>query len=197
MKNLIIITCIFLGISTGTLQAQENEVFETNKDIIRLYPQYFITTTFYAGYERILSSRHSLELDAGITSGTLQQEKHEGYMAELKWRIFFNSLMDFMSSNRQRGYMSTFINYQALTTSDSRPEPLEDKADYHIYAGGVTFGVQIFALANLNIDLYIGGGVQYSTSTNANQIYEPVLNFLEPAYNGPYPKAGFSVGLGL
>jgi hypothetical protein len=196
--------CLFL-LSVGiiySLQAQ------TPVNIIKIVPQSLPNNTLKISWEHSTKPKSSINISPFITLYDRKNEKIYGAGLDLAKKIYV-SKMDSLSPLKGF-YGAASISYAYYNTQyrkfdDSSsyggliyPAPLSTARKYneniHQIGADLYLGYQFPIKKVLYVDIYLGGGLRYSfSSQGSDSYYSTGIN--DYAYTGIIPKAGIKIGL--
>jgi hypothetical protein len=146
------------------------------------------------------------------------QHQHMGFGAELQYRKYIRPLQVRTSSGGKNHYRGSYVmlGMQASHHSEahqnvsySPPNPLTGEVtvssyDYKIDTGNgaitIALGVQQVFWNVILLDIFVGGGYQFSDPVYIGQFYEHWVaprGIREPSYQGLLPRIGVDIGIPL
>ncbi len=223
MKTLIV--CSLL-LSPLVGQSQDGS-FELKRNILKVAPQQFRVKSLKLGVEHLNSNRdrsYSLYV-------TLRKEKnnqgeyptgYDGLGGEFQYRAYLKPLKEYSNHNNKKYdqgiYLAGFIQGNGFSGDQFYPDSQYDQVTntysttvYHTHqrisnwATGVMIGLQHTFWKLLSVDVYAGGGVQWSDISQSGSLppyygfyyINPGYDYSEPGFQGILPKVGLQIGIGL
>lgn len=207
--------------------SQETDNFELKKNVLKIVPQQFRVKSLKLGVEHFNSTRNrSYSLYV-----TLRKEKNnqgeyptgfDGLGGEFQYRTYLKPLKEYTNHNNKKYdqgiYLGGFIQGHGFSGDQFYPDTQFDQvtntystAIYHTqqnvanWATGITIGLQHTFWKLLSIDVYAGGGIQWSDISQSGSLppyygfyyINPGYDYLEPGFQGILPKIGAQIGIGL
>jgi hypothetical protein len=209
-------------LAISALHAQEQDPL--TRTVVKLSPQHFIRNAFKGGVERF-NGTHSSSLAFFFTAQRQNTGEgffeygHNGLAGELQFRKYIGGLKQITSKNgkvHHRGvYGAGYLQAGSYSGQFSGVEVYIDPVTgartnqwgyrYRESVGnwgfGFTLGFQKTIWQALFLDVFAGGGMQFSDRiVTGNPQDAPFFNYIDiyhPAYNGILPKIGMTLGLGI
>jgi hypothetical protein len=216
MSRIVSILCVFFFAQTHAQEKinQDNFSSPISRTIFKISPQHFVDNTLKIGIERFNKAHSkSLEFSMGVRADNKSVYATEGFIGlagEFQYRLYVNPLRELTSQKNKKYsqgiYLAGFIQ-GASYSSDRVYQP--DQFTRVIYsehtgnwAGGFTIGWQRVFWNSLFLDIYCGGGMQWSDVIHMGSVpryayYDDSSEVLSPGYQGIIPKLGVKLGLGL
>jgi hypothetical protein len=220
MKRIVLI----FAWAAGTVTLYARPVDSLSRSVIKISPQHFISHQLKFGLERFnASSTRSLVLylNGALGNSSDNYYGYQGYTGiggEFQYRTYLSPLETHVSRKdrafRQGIYLAGFIqggryvgdfHVQAYTydpvTQSFTHNTYDYRDDVGNWACGFTFGLQRTFLQRLFVEVFLGGGIQFSDRILAGQVPRYVQygspGISDVAYKGVLPKAGIHIGVGL
>lgn len=228
MKKTFTALFLLLGVFFSA-NAQEGittkEAVSLPRNILKLPPLHFTRSTFTLRYERFNSS-FDRSLQFGIDLTTMESSwnnyREMGWGGDVEYRIYAGG---FKQRTTRKGqsygqgiYFAPYIKGEYFNTQEQywgegRQDPntgqwinSQGTVERKIMAftPGAVIGWQRSFWGVLHLDVYLGGGIQYTNEERSFTDGQPAgfLNFhysglWDRGYSGVVPRMGFNVGLGL
>lgn len=216
---ILLLTCVCL--SAGVAVAQESEVI--SRTIFKLSPQHFTESSLKGGIEHF-NKAHSVSVVVFITGRMEKNEDsyygdgYDGLAGELQLRRYISPMKAVTLKNNKvyhRGiYGAVYVQGGSYSGDFKREYSYYDLNgvmvnevyyDYedHIgnWGGGITIGYQQTLLQVIFVEVFVGGGLQFSDRITTGKLpATPDYSFYDykdPYYRGILPKIGFNIGIGL
>ncbi len=219
MKNFL--TLPFVLNCLSSFAQEETSIPRT---IFKLSPQHFLESTLKVGVERIGKSytrSYSLYLSARTDNFGHQNDMmgYNGIACEFQYRSYIMPLKEYLSKKnrtyKQGLYAAGFLQAGNFVTSGKTyvypyyptyppqfPNYINSYSrDIVNTSLGFTLGVQKVFWNVLFLDIYVGGGFQYSSTIHIGYQppdgYHEYYDMFDPGYKGIIPKMGLSLGMSL
>ena len=193
LKLILILSfsCLF---ASAQDQAVKQDAF---RNIFKISPLSFFSSTFQVSYERLTGSDKSLNFSAALTYKDSENEAVTGYRGEFQFRYFI--LQHETPRAKRKLYFAPFIfdQYTDVTEHGYYYYPYQGPGDYsykvNSFAAGVVGGVNWTFAKRFVMDIFVGGGVRTSNAKNINTYYynDGLMGY---AYKGIFPRVGFDLG---
>ena len=228
MKRIFIALALMLG-AVFSAQAQESakptETKALSRHILKLPPLHFTRSTFTLRYERLNAAMtRSLQFSIDLTTmeSSWNDYKEMGWGGDLEYRIYAGG---FKQGTTQKGqtygqgvYFAPYVKGEYFNTNETywgegRQDPntgqwingqgtVERKI--MAFTPGAVIGWQRSFWGVLHLDVYLGGGIRYTSEERNFTDGQPAgsLSFhysglWDRGYSGVAPRMGFNVGIGL
>jgi hypothetical protein len=217
-----ILTLAWTCFAAGIAVAQESETIP--RTIFKLSPQHFTENSLKGGIEHF-NKAHSVSFAVFITGRMEKNEEsfygdgYDGLAGELQLRRYISPMNAVALKNNKvyhRGiYGAVYVqggsysgdfrreyNYFDPNTGAMVNEVYYDYED-HIgnWGGGITIGYQQTLLQVIFVEVFVGGGLQFSDRITTGKLPATpdysFYNYKDPYYRGILPKIGFNIGIGL
>jgi hypothetical protein len=192
--------------SADPLPAENAEVPELPRAVLKLSPFHFFNDTFFFGTEIFNNSRNfSLNVDIGVRASKLDGDV-KGGIAEIGFRRYVRpfEVRHFRGNTYHQGiYYNIFLQAGRLTQTDKADSPSGVFMEYTLTATSITpgfyFGYQKTMLGVAFLDIYIGGGFKTIDNHFTPFVPEKIddASPFDPAYSGILPKIGIKLGIRL
>ena len=222
MKFLFFLAGIILPLF---LHGQDSDPVGPKRNVLKIAPQQFRVKSLKLGVEHFNASfTHSYSLYA-----TIRKEKdnqidnpvgYDGLGGEFHYRTYLKPLKSYATRNNktytQGIYLSGFIQghafsgdqyYQFREFDSNSGEIFTTEYRLHEsignWATGFTIGLQHVFWQILTVDVYVGGGIQWSDVISSGTLppnyffTSPTYDYEDPRFNGILPKVGAQIGIGL
>ena len=214
MKSKLKITCLFLiPLFFYNVNAQD---LKPARHIFKFSPLHFIKNTFQVGYEHLNAKLNrswnvSLGFAGNRGNGVIWNYDHKiydthffdielGFSVETQFRFYASGFSKNLNKHENRiqhgTYLAPFlkIEYCQLHGGTYTQYSAYRPAFFTLYPG-VLIGYQKVFFNKVSMDLFIGGGVRYTSLDNTVYYYNPQIN--SSIYEGVLPKLGLNIGIAL
>jgi len=220
LLSFVLIACCFSSL------AQSNEP-RASRSIFKLSPQHFAKNTLKIGFERFnkkmstsyvvfvsaVADDHSE--DAHMYGGN---DGYSGLAGEFQFRKYISPMTSYATKRGKNYFQGIYFagyvqggsysgdKFYSASWVDQAGNPqytaIQVEESIGNYGTGFTIGVQRTLWNILNIDLFVGGGLQLSDTIRFGSIPEEITRdgdetFDDPAYQGILPKIGLHIGVSL
>lgn len=167
------------------------------RNIIKINPLSFFSSTFQMSYERLIGSDKSLNFSAGLTYKDDDYESVSGYRGEFQFRYFV--LQRETTRAARKLYFAPFVFDQYTEVIErnynSYPYQALDEYRYKVnsFGAGVVMGVNWTFAKRFVLDAFVGGGVRTSNMNNVTNSYID-NGLMGYGYKGIFPRVGLDLG---
>ena len=207
------LACLLLALFSLSASAQNNDegpeikAQEPVKNIVKISPFHFASSTFLMRYERMFNEqKNSFMISAGLHSrenSWNQSSNSFGFEEELQFRVYVIEPSDMSAGARNffffKGlyagpYLFHRYREQDVSTWDwIAQENIISREQINEISGGVVLGAQIALGNRFFVDMWVGGGVKKSFGVTSQSFFPDIT---QPGFNGVHPKIGLDIGIG-
>jgi hypothetical protein len=225
LTGVCLLTGVAIAQESGTISRNGQDAgTPLSRTIFKLSPQHFTHNSLKAGIERF-NGNHSGSTAFFLTGmmnnnqNTFQGDGYNGMAGELQLRKYISPMKSRISKRDnvyhqgiygaayfQGGYYSgDFQQYNMFYDPNTGNYERQLQYDYRETVGnwgfGFTIGYQRTLWQVIFMEAFIGGGVQFSSSSvsgvNNDDSYYDYEGITDPSYEGILPKFGLNIGIGL
>lgn len=204
MRNFILPLLLVVSFELWSQEIDDENSFIVPRSLIKIAPLQFFSSTLEMGIENFNADRNkSFNIDIGFRSGSADFRRGKGISTEIAYRKYASGLKMHTRKDRrfyQGIYYSVFVKAIYFKGEErysfSTIDPVYDDQEIWNVGPGFTLGLQKTLWQIIYLDVFIGGGIKFSTySDGGDPYFEPTIT--DPGYEGIYPKIGAKIGIGL
>ena len=190
---------ILLSLSCLFAAAQDQaSIAPSYRNIIKIDPIRFFSSTFQLSYERLVDKDKSLNFSAGLIYKDTESESVNGFRGEFQFRYFI--LEREIYNPARKIYFAPFIFDQyvdVINRNYYNSSGMQEQYSYktNAFGGGIVMGVNWVFSKRFVIDAFLGGGVRTSNMDKNNNVYYTNNNgIMDYGYKGIFPRVGLDLG---
>ncbi len=197
MRKFNLIMLLSLSCLFAAAQDQAS-IAPSYRNIIKIDPIRFFSSTFQLSYERLVDKDKSLNFSAGLIYKDTESESVNGFRGEFQFRYFI--LEREIYNPTRKIYFAPFIFDQyvdVINRNYYNSNGIQEQYSYktNAFGGGIVMGVNWVFSKRFVIDAFLGGGVRSSNmDKNYSAYYTNNNGIMDYGYKGIFPRVGLDLG---